>query len=336
MTPADTFRCVSKRFSVFILIFRIIRLHAVIATHSLPSGILDDIVQLAVHKQTATFLCSPAATERHTPVTDTTCLRHYTVVEQETQPYLSTVRCRRVNADILWCRDIAWCDTIQRATLKPTGTTCIDIVDSTLYDTLLIIAASPFLRTMGILITCYLTMVECGTVSIHMQGECLTSSLTTRILDTQVLCVEIRGKDSQCRIVTYILTAADGLLAIGSSDDGPVHPLAYQGYLFRRGPLTGSYLHHSLIGSCLDLNDSLLTFHDSINCRLYRGIVPTAVFGNCYCLLCESAHCHHTQHQSHNLLFHLVLVLVVSVWVQRYRFSHRLPNIQTTKKRNCC
>ena len=183
VTPADTIRDICQCRAVLALIFSIVRLRTIVAPHRLPACCLDDVVQLAVQEHAATLLCTPATSQRHAVILDACILGHSTLVENESQPYLSSGISCGIHGNVLWCCDIASSHAVQRTTFEPTGTASIDKVGSTLYDTLLIVASRLLLGAMRVLIARYLAAIEGLPVTIHMQGQCLTCSLATCVLD---------------------------------------------------------------------------------------------------------------------------------------------------------
>ena len=60
MAPTDAAGDIRQGRTVLVLVFCKVRLGAIISTHGLPSCLFDDVIQLAVHKQTSTLLCTPA------------------------------------------------------------------------------------------------------------------------------------------------------------------------------------------------------------------------------------------------------------------------------------
>ena len=162
--------------------------------------------------------------------------------------------------------------------LEPARTTGINVVRCALYDTLLIIATYALLRAMGVLIACYLTAIECRAVTIHMQGQRLTSGFSACVLDADVLCIKVRSKDSQRRIVAHILSVSDVIFTISGCNDGFVHTFTYQRDAFGRRFRAQTYLHHFLIGSSLHHDSSRLPFCHSVYSSLNGRIVTTAIF----------------------------------------------------------
>ena len=165
---------------------------------------------------------------------------------------------------------------------------------------------------MSILIACYLTTIVSLAIAVHMQRKCLPSSLSTRVLYTQTLCIEIRCKNSQCGIVADILAISNGILAVGSSDDGLVHAFTDERYLLRRRFLTCSHLHHLFIDASLYINGSLGPFSNGIHGSLYSGIVAVAAGIDGYCVL-GAGTCHEPQHQTdaEKLVIHVATILVL-------------------------
>ena len=147
-------------------------------------------------------------------------------------------------------------------------------------------------------------------VTVHMQRKCLSGSLSTRVLYTQTLCIEIGCKNSQRGIVTDILTTSNGILAIGGSDDGFVHTLTNEGDFFRGGFLACSHLYHLFISAGLHINGSLSTFSDCIHSSLYGSIVAIATGIDGYGVLGVGTS-HERQHQTDEeiLFIHVATVL---------------------------
>ena len=73
---------------------------------------------------------------------------------------------------------------MERATIEPARAASIDEVGTSLDNALLIITSRIFLRAMSILIACHPTMVEGLTITADEESQCLTSSRTSRILNT--------------------------------------------------------------------------------------------------------------------------------------------------------
>ena len=145
---------------------------------------------------------------------------------------------------------------------------------------------------MGVLIAGYLAAIESRTVTIHVQCQSLTSSLSARILDADALGIEVWRKDSQRRIVAHILATAYVILAVSSCNNGLVHTLTYQRNTLGRGLCTLAHLYHSLIGSSLHHNSSLLSLSHCINSSLDGSIVTTAILTDNKRLLCPGAQSH--------------------------------------------
>ena len=145
---------------------------------------------------------------------------------------------------------------------------------------------------MGVLIAGYLAAIESRAVTIYVQCQSLTSSLSARILDADALGIEVRRKDSQRRIVSHILAIAYVILAVGSCNNGLVHTLTYQRNPLGRGLCTLAHLYHSLIGSSLHHNSSLLSLSHCINSSLDGSIVTTAILTDNKRLLCPGAQSH--------------------------------------------
>ena len=294
VAPADAAGDVGQLAAIHVLIFSKVRLRAVVATHGLPAGSLDDVVQLAVHEQRATLLGTPAASQRDALVAHALGLGHLTLVEDESQPQLVARLRRGIDGDVFRCRDVARCHTVQRAALKPARAAGIDIVYGPLNGALLVVAARLLLGTMGVLVARYPATVERGTVAVYMQCQRLTATLACRVLKRQVLSVEVGGKDTQRGIVAHVLATAYVILAMGCRNDGLVHPLAYQRNLLCRSLLACAQLHGPLVGAGLHTDDSLLALGHGIDGGLHALVVARTVLSHRQRAL---RHCRGAQHQ---------------------------------------
>ena len=164
MAPADSVGNVSEFSAVHTLILGIVRFRSVVATHRLPTGSLDDIIQVAVEEHASALLGAPATSKGNT--CDSCILSYRTIVEDKAEPYLRAVLSGGVDSNVFGCSNIPVTDAVQRTVFKPCRTAGIDVVRGSLDDTVLIVAARLFLGAVGILVTSYLATIEGTAVTV--------------------------------------------------------------------------------------------------------------------------------------------------------------------------